>query len=240
MQQVFDFMEWDSEFFGFKVAKIPNNSIANNPCIILEDLYRNNINLCYYSSNTQLNDPIYKNKFYDIKLVVKRVPIVKHISKVTPFHDNITFYNKSFPDEDLIRLAQSAGKQGRFGNDSNIPKSKYEELFKNWIINSVNGQMASDILVYKVDGKIVGFTSLKIDKGIGYAPLFAVDREFEGKGVSFALMRAAETTFIKKGVKKVLSGTQEINKKAVKVYERYGFKILEPEYVYHLWKKDTE
>ena len=130
-----------------------------------------------------------------------------------------------------------AGENGRFGNDPSIPKEIYRELFKCWIRNSVKKVIADEVLVYKVDEEIVGFATIKVEGDKGYAPLLAVKREYEGKGVSFALMRAIETRLIENNCKYVLSGTQEINKKALATFKRYGLKPQPAEFIYHLWRK---
>jgi len=178
-----------------------------------------------------------KSDIYKIKFIIKRIPLEKINLIHTPFHQNIELYKEDYVDEALIRLAQRAGRQGRFGNDTNISDTLCDEIFKNWMINSVNKKMASHILVYKVANKIVGFATIDIRGGKGYTPLFAVDQKFEGKGISFALMRAVETILKEEGCPIAVGGTQELNQKALRVYQRYGLIPQEPEYVYHLWKK---
>jgi ribosomal protein S18 acetylase RimI-like enzyme len=97
--------------------------------------------------------------------------------------------------------------------------------------------LATDVLVYRVNGKIIGFITIKVDGKKGSAPLLAVNIDYEGIGVSFALMRAAETVLVKHGCTSVLGGTQDLNQKTLKITERYGFKFQKIEYVYHLWNK---
>ncbi|TQI70402.1 hypothetical protein JM79_1312 [Gramella sp. Hel_I_59] len=238
MEKNYEIVSWDTNFFGFKVARLQANIIEkDNGSEQLKDMYSNEVKLAYYVGKSPLNENILNNDFFNIHLVITRVPIVKDLSAIDYSHDKIFSYPVSYPDEELIKLSQLAGAQGRFGKDPNISEQECNDIFKNWIINSVNREMASDVLVYKEDGKIVGFSTLQVGNGIGYAPLFAVAREYEGKGISFALMKAAESVMFAKGVTKVLSGTQNLNKKALAIYKRYGFEIKEPEYVYHFWRK---
>jgi hypothetical protein len=237
MKKDFKILEWDSNFFDFPIAKIEDNILTNNNYLkILDELFTENIQLAYYSSKIPFVEQI-DNLLYDIFPIIKRIPIIKHLNNASKINNKISLYTEEYPEEDLIKLAQLAGKQGRFGKDHNIPKSKCDELFKIWIINSVNKKIADEVYVYREGNKIVGFSTMKIVDGIGYAPLFAVDRNYEGKGISFALMSAMENIFIDKKCSIVLSDTQEMNKKALKIYERYGFKFNPPEFVYHLWKK---
>jgi len=238
MSKNYKIVSWDTTFFGFKVARLEANIIERQTgSDQLKFMYTDDIQLAYYVGKSPIDDNILSNDFFDIHLVITRVPIVKDLSAIDYNHDKIYSYSESYPDDELIKLSQLAGAQGRFGKDPNISKDDCNDIFKNWIINSVNRKMASDVLVYKEDGKIVGFSTLQIENGVGYAPLFAVAREYEGKGISFALMKAAESVMFAKGVTKVLSGTQNLNKKALAIYKRYGFEIQEPEYVYHFWRK---
>ena len=237
MSNYYKILNWDTQFFDFKVVEIKKDIFTDfNMKEVLEDLDNDQVKLGYYTSSKFLKDV--RSDVYEIKFIIKRIPLEKKILTHKPFHDHIELYNEVSVDEALIRLAQLAGRQGRFGNDINISDTLCDEIFKNWMINSVNKKMASHILVYKVASKIVGFASIDIRNGKGYTPLFAVDRDFEGRGVSFALMRAAETVLYEEGCPIAVGGTQELNQKALKVYQRYGLIPQEPEYVYHIWKKD--
>lgn len=237
MSNYYKILNWDTQFFDFKVVEIKKDIFTDcNMKEVLEDLADDQVKLGYYTSSNFLKDV--KSDVYEIKFIIKRIPLEKKILTHKPFHDHIELYEEVHVDENLIRLAQLAGRQGRFGNDINISDTLCDEIFKNWMINSVNKKMASHILVYKVAEKIVGFATIDIREGKGYTPLFAVDRKFEGMGVSFALMRAVETILFEEGCPIAVGGTQELNQKALKVYQRYGLIPQEPEYVYHIWNKD--
>lgn len=237
MEENFKILEWDTKFFGFKVAKVIDDLTQQkhyNPFTIL---HSQDIRLAFHNSKQPILPDYLHNDLYDGKLVIKRIPITKKLNTPGAIHRKVYFYEKEYPDKDLIALAQLAGSQGRFGNDPNISAEKCNTLFKIWIENSVKKEMADEVLVYKEEGRILGFATLKIEKENAYAPLFAVQREFEGKGVSFALMNAVETIAARKGAETLMSGTQEKNLKALKVYERFGMVPGTPEYVYHFWKK---
>ena len=237
MERNFEILKWDTEFFGFKVAKVVDNLTEKKQYNPFEFLSSQDVRLAFHNSKQPIAPSYLHNDFYDVKLVIKRIPITKKLKNAAGIHEKVDFYQKEYPEEDLIALAQLAGSQGRFGNDSNIPLEKCNALFKVWIENSVKKTMADEVLVYKEQNKILGFATVKIEKKIAYAPLFAVQREFEGKGVSFALMNAVETIAARKGAEILMSGTQEKNLKALKVYERFGMVPGKPEYVYHFWKK---
>ena len=237
MENKFEKLDWDTDFFGFKVVKIEDNCLNEDPQEFFKELYLGDVHLAYYTSTKSFSAEVIDNQYYHIELVSKRVPILKEMTNKTEIHKNISFYNEPAPSEDLVSLALLAGRQGRFGQDPRILENTYRNLFRNWITNSVNKNIADEVLVYRDKGKIVGFATIKVAGDKGYAPLLAVDRDHEGQGVSFALMRAIETRLIENNCTYVLSGTQEINKKALATFRRYGLRPQAPQYVYHLWRK---
>jgi GNAT superfamily N-acetyltransferase len=238
MQESYKILDWDTNFFQYKVAEITKDILSAIPDIenILQSLSDEKVKLAYYTSNTELDTNLSSD--YQIDLIINRVPLEKKVIKEFSFHKNISLYTENYPDPSLIELAQLAGRQGRFGLDPKISSEECDGIFKNWIINSVNKKMASHTLVYREESEIVGFATIDIRDGKGYTPLFAVKRKFEGKGISFALMRAIETVLKEEGCPIAVGGTQILNKKALKVYERYGLVPQKPEYIYHLWHKN--
>ena len=236
MPENFEVLEWDSNFFGFLVAMIGKNNLnSENQERLFEELAENDIKLGYYFSNTPLESEIFSEDF-NILLVDKKVPLVKKITK-QEFHPKVSIYEGDYPNENLIRLAQQAGIHTRFNIDPNIPRSKYQELFKIWIEKSVTGERATDVLVYKQNNEIIGFATIQLQKKGPYVSLLAVQKEYEGKGVSFALMNTIENILINRGHSQLFGATQLDNRKAMVVYRRYGSIPQPVEYIYHIWRK---
>jgi len=235
MKEKFRILDWDSSFFEFKVGQVDNDQSLTPD--FLKHLDNNQLQLCYYLSNKKLSKDSLVNDYYKIERILTRIPIVKRIGNWTEIHEKITSYRARTPTAELYDLARLSGSLGRFAQDPNIPEYKYHDLFNNWIENSVKRKIADEVLVYKEKGKIIGFVTLKWDGENGYGPLLAVNREFEGKGVAFALMRAIETKLLENNCKYFISGTQKDNRKALTIFKRFGFELQSAEYVYHLWRK---
>lgn len=236
MKDKFKILNWDSNFFGFKVAEIEENFLSQGNDQILQKLAQEeDVSLVYYSTHQPLKE--IENSFYSFTLVNKRVPIFKKLSGKPSIHPKISFFQGSSPETELFEMVLRAGVYSRFRMDPNIPKEKSDELYRIWLIKSIEGKLASKVLVYREAGKIVGFATLVIEQPIGKAPLFAVSRKFEGKGVSFALMNAVDAVFLDHGCTCYESATQYENRPALKIFERHGFELKPLNYVYHLWKK---
>lgn len=239
MASTFQILPRDSDFFQCKVGRISDNKLTLNETTIEEELklmFDEGVTLAYYYSDTPLPKN-FTSKYYDLRLVDEKITLSKPLNNEAYIHPNITLYQESFPNRDLISLAQLAGKYTRFNLDSNISPEKYNQLFKNWIIESVKGNMASHVLVYKIDTKIVGFATIKKGTGLPQISLLAVDPEFEGKGISFALLLAVEKILLDEGFKCFSGAAHSKNVKALAVYYRHGPEDQKIEYGYHLWRK---
>ncbi|MCZ2845607.1 MAG: GNAT family N-acetyltransferase [Candidatus Bathyarchaeota archaeon] len=237
MSEFLQVLDWDSEFFGIKVASIEKNIFGTGRgSSVLQKMKLEGIDLCYCYSDSPIDVDEFSEEF-KIILVDEKVPLIKTLNRNAVTHPKIKVYDKNFPDDNLIKLALRAGEQSRFKVDPNIPNAKSDELFKIWIEKSVQKELATDVLVYREGTNIIGFITVQIKGGKPYASLLAVQKEYEGKGVSFALMNAVENMLTTKGFSHIYSSTQLSNKKALLIYSRQGLELQDPIFVYHIWKK---
>ena len=83
-----------------------------------------------------------------------------------------------------------------------------------------------DVLIAEVDDEVVGYmcTRLYYDYSIGHVANMAVEREFQGRGVGKALMRAALDHFRNCGMRYARIETLEENYKGRNFYPAFGFK----------------
>lgn len=238
MQDHFKILEWDSKFFDVKTAQIKKNLLLRkNREEYLDTMAAANVELAYYKSDSPLNKDL--ESPYFIQLVSKKVSLKKKLSSSFPLHENVHFYDDPVPSRELIDLAHRAANFSRFLSDAHINCEKVKELYEIWITKSVQKEMASAVLVYKDNDEIKGFVTLLMNAPQGQTPLFAVSRDSEGKGVSFALMRAADSVLYESGCTYYTSATQADNKAAVTVFKRHGCEIGPVEFFYHLWKKGS-
>lgn len=231
-------LTWDSNYFGLNVVEISKlNDILYSPSKIISKLSDHNVDLAYCKSPKIIENT--QNAQYHFQYVLKRLPLFQEIKENAPFHPKVSEYKKKGEvDRNLIKLAQLTGRVGRFGNDPNVSSRQCDEIFKSLIVNSIEGDLASDILVYRENEEIVGFCTIKIDDDEGYIPIIGVFPEYAGSGVGFSLMKAIETYLYNKGCKYAIGGTQDFNEQAIKAFVRFGMSLGEPEYVYHIWNKN--
>jgi len=229
MQNDFEILQWDSDFFNFKVAKINNGVLLNDA--FFEKLHHENVQLAYYSSKNKLTET--SNEYYTFGLVDEKVTFLKEIEQ-SPLIRNTESYSEKYPDKQLINLAIESGIYSRFNVDPKIGKKKFEELYTQWIIKSVSKEIADDVLVYKTGGKIAGFVTIGQKNGRADIGIIAVDKDYRGKGIGKTLMKTAENFYFNK-LKLIQVVTQGDNLPAIKLYEGCGYKIEKVEFLYHLW-----
>ena len=229
----FTHLEWDTNFFNYKVAEIKNQDILKPELeISLNYLKKQDYVLIYLFLDKEIEN---KLGSYILELVDTKITYVKSIKKTHFAIENINKYESDYPNIDLINLAIESGGYSRFNTDKNIKKCKFKELYKQWMINSVNKKIASDVLTYKEGNSIMGMVTLGEKNKRGDIGIIAVNKNYRGKKIATKLINAAEIYFEKKCFSEMQVVTQSINKPACKLYEKNDFKIDKIEYVYHIW-----
>lgn len=237
MTTSYDILEWDSEFFKYKVCRINDFPRSEEESIsFLAKLAEDEIRLAYYSSNEQLDFTEGISASFDILLIDRKTTFVKSLTSNSASNENIRTYIHSYPEDKLLKLSIESGVYSRFKVDEKIENERFEELYKLWIINSVNKKISKEVLVYYQEHEIAGFVTLGEKNNRADIGIIAVDSGFRGKGIGKALMVAAENWFLDEGYDSIQVVTQENNKPACGLYKSCGYDIESIENFYHLWK----
>lgn len=231
--QYFQLLSWDSDFFGFNVARI-NQFDDDSTVPLLEELYNEDVELAYYSASQEKNIPA--NPFYNVKMVDIKTTYIKKVGGKKVEVPMIISYTEKEPGEQLKRLSVQSGVYSRFNVDEQIGHEKFVSLYTQWIIQSVNKTIAEEVLVYHLNDTIAGFVTLGIKNNRADIGIIAVDEGFRGKGIGKALMLQGESYFVDKQ-EMIQVVTQGNNLPACKLYESCGYTIEKTEFFYHLWKK---
>lgn len=239
MNPDFQLLPWDSNFFGYKVARI------SKPLSEIEDLNNTlkslpkDITLCYLSSPKVIEDTSDQIDGFDLKYVDEKLTFIKELEpKYLQVSTHIHSYSADYPDSKLLDLAIQSGIHSRFHVDIRIGRDKFEKLYRRWMINSVSREIAEEVLVYKVEEEIAGMITLGEKNERSDIGIIAVDTQYRGKGVGKELMHAAENWSLAKGRKVMQVLTQGANKTACNFYKRQGYGIGKVEHFYHIWRKE--
>lgn len=226
-----EILNWDSDFFGFKVGRIVINDIRSE--VIINDityLKEKGCALIYLISPEPLD--IRYSGAQDINLVdIKRSYILEK-PKIIPVRNIVRAYTGN--SEVLYNLAFQAGEHSRFKVDKNITDNDFKRLYRLWIDNSLSKDFADYTLVINSKDNPMGFITAKIKNHELSIGLFATNAEYRGRGIGTSLIQS----IINEGALKELAievTTQASNKTACKFYENKGFKLNSEEYIYHVW-----
>lgn len=229
----FKLLKWDSDFFGFKVGEIQGKINSYDSLDAL--LTTNQSKLTYYSSDNKISEALISQSIYNIDLVDRKSVYSKSINYRVKIDDSVSTYKQDHIEEKLLDLAVQSGKYSRFNVDMRIEHTKFIDLYHTWITNSVNGQLALAVLVYRQNDEILGFVTIGEKEGIANIGLIAVDTENRGLGIGKKLMESAENWSANHNYSHIQIVTQADNVAASGLYCKLGYKLEFVEYFHHIW-----
>lgn len=214
-----ELLEWDSNFFGYRIGKI-NHSYKN--AFLPNDIEFSRFDLVYIFSDYILET---KYNLVDIKVTFEKITEIKY------FDNNINFFDSTLHSySELLELAYLSGHDSRFLKDSFFGENAFKKLYKTWLDKSIESPDI-DILVCIKDTKIIGFVTFKKGKDSSNIELIAVTPEARGEGLGKKLIDAVEAKLKPNTLLTV--PTQETNIKACSFYLKSGFKIKNKIFIYH-------
>lgn len=235
----FEILKFDSELFGFKVAKIlPSRLSITKLKSILAKLRSHNVRLVYWqAANTSKKSQKAIQKLHGF-LASHQIRYLVNLKKITlgKYNDPIIkIYRRKTPTTEMKKLAVTIGEPSRFGVDPQMPRKLLHKMYHAWIKNSVNGQIADKVLVIKNKKIIIGMITLGHKNKRGDIGLTAINQKFQGKNFGTKLVQAAQRYFIKKGYTQAQVVTQKTNISACKLYAKCGFRPENIDNFYHFW-----
>lgn len=230
-------LDWDTNFFGFSVAKILPTTLST-PTLqqLLKKLKDRDFHLVYWA--TPFQDMTVVAQDCGGRLVDKKMTYHIDLTTLPPNQlptNPVVEYTQLTASEDLISLSIQAGLYSRFRLDPQMDQQKFRELYTQWVVNSCNKKLAKAVLVIRDHEQCVAMVTVGEKNGLGDIGLVAVAEQQRGKGYGSALIRAALTWFVQHGYNTSQVVTQGDNVAACKLYEKCGYRQTNLEYFYHFW-----
>lgn len=151
--------------------------------------------------------------------------------------------------ETLIELARTvyATTQDRFHADPHLSSKASSELYAEWVRNSCSGQLADHVSVAEVNGKPVGYSTLKYfgdfeghcNVRIAQLGLGAMSPECRGSGLATDILIHHLEWLNQRHADYCLVGTQCNNIPPQRVWLRLGFKPATTWLTLHFWTDDS-
>ena len=236
----FSLLEWDSKFFGYKIARIwVSNDGKAQIAQTIRMLKSKGFKLAYIFVSPEDNTSNDSVKACAGQLVDEKVTYSYSLNEQVLYRVNncVVGYNEDIVSSELLKLTLQSGTYSRFRIDTNFKNSEYENLYTEWIKKSVTKEIADRVLVYKEEDHILGFITVRISGGQGSIGLLAVDEKSRGKSIGKKLLTSSFEYFHDNNIARIEVVTQWGNQNACRFYEACGFNLSEIVNVYHLWIK---
>lgn len=235
MSDNYEILKWDTDFFGYPVARIQGSDLALNELQrILADM-KGKVKLVYYASAFLLEGADDLLSEFNGQLVDQKITFYKATAIASEPNPNIVEYQNEMNKEELVNLSIASGIYSRYKIDRNVGELKYRALYKEWMLNSINHTLAKKVLVYAVDNEALGAVTLAIKHNVVEIGVIAVKETKRGLGIGKSLMGAADSFAIANKLPGICVITQGANKPACALYTGKGYEIKKVEYFYHFW-----
>jgi dTDP-4-amino-4,6-dideoxy-D-galactose acyltransferase len=230
-------LDWDTEFFGLKVARLDDPGLVGATLApIIAELRDQGVKLVYWSSNQELEDGVARQ--LGATLVDAKTTFVADLrdpGMTEPTKARVEAWTATAASEELEQLAIQAGEFSRFALDPRIGRERFEALYRLWIQGSVARKLATEVLVIRETDRLAGFVTVGQRGGRGEIGLIAVDADFRVRGFGRTLVRAAQRRSLIEGHTTGQVVTQGANVAACDLYVACGYAVERVEHVYHFW-----
>lgn len=239
MSELYQFLNWDSNFFGLRIAKV-NKPQLDPPGMaeILSWCEQNSIDCLYLLADSTDQESIRLAEDNHFRLVDLRMSMLCQVDSSTdaqlPTYD---FTIRPAQSQDINRLrsiARSSFTLTRFYSDGCFPREKCDDLYDVWVTRSCEG-FADQVLVAIYNGVPQGFITLHLKPEAGEIGIIGVSQETRGLGIGKALVESALSWYHNQGIRQVTVATQGKNYQAQNFFQHNGFDVYNMHIWYHKW-----
>lgn len=237
MENCTKILDWDSNFFCKKVAKIDINvwdeDYLNSHLATYKAL---DFDLVYIFLSGEIFLPKSIQSLYNCHLVDCKMIYNTFIEK-TEYNLSPSIVDYKGDASVLYDLALQAGVDSRYKSDPYFERDDFERLYKAWIDNSVQRAIADKIFVFQEQKSIHGFVTVKIRDNESSIGLIATDVRCRGAGIGSMLLSVVKKYAGDSNASCLNVATQKENTGACSFYEKNGFYLESQMNVYHAWLK---
>jgi dTDP-4-amino-4,6-dideoxy-D-galactose acyltransferase len=226
-------LEWDSRFFGMRVAQITVAGAVDSHDL-LECLERSDAEVICVFLPTETAEQ-YRSvlegssgKFYD-----RKVTFGKQVDPAFAAWDPSIVETTTESDE-LLQLAYASGHLSRFFLDPGFNRH-FKALYGEWIRKALR-EDDSKVFTLSDSRRMLGMVSVSVENGIGKIGLMAIDKDSRGAGLGMRLVKQCEAHYDSINASACSVVTQKDNIGACRLYQRAGYVIANEQDIWHVWK----
>jgi len=228
------YLPWDSEFFGVRIARYLPEELTSESLAALMDWQRTQaMNCLYFLADPNQAKSLRLAEANNFHLTDLRITLEKSGDIVQEMPASIRPFKES--DRAALRdIARVSHRDTRFYFDGHFLPERCDALYETWIDRSVDGY-ADATLVAEVEDNAAGYITCHRDALEGRIGLVGVHSEYQGRSLGQSLVKASLSWFSAAGFKKVSVVTQGRNIRAQRLYQRCGFVTRSVQLWYHWW-----
>jgi len=233
------FCHWDSVHFGLRIGRVlPTTLDAELSKEALDWANESSLNCLYLLLDSRDATGIRLANESGYRIVDVRVTLSAKLANLGEIPGAVREANTN--DLPYLReLAKRSHRSSRFYADGNFSEIACDELFATWIERSVRErEFAGVVFVPLLEGdRPGGYITCAVKNGMGEIGLIAVDKTASRSGLGTALLATSAKWFREQGLEHVSVVTQGSNIPALRMYERFGFRIESTQLWFHWWRK---
>jgi len=241
-QQYYNVLDWDSRFFGRKIARWSSGQfLPTDADAALEQGRQEGVECVYCLISGEEQRSIRNAGGYGLTLVDVRLTFFINLGEWTEsVRRGCETRSATTGDVPALKaIAAVSHEQSRFYADGHFSSSLCSLFYQIWIEKSCAGR-SERVLVAVVDGVPVGYVTCdRGEGGVGQIGLLAVSEKVRGRGIGRQLIQDALAWFHAVGVGEVRVVTQGANCTAQRAYQSAGFRSQALELWYHWWLLET-
>lgn len=238
-----EFLEWDSAFFGKRIARLNLHTLEPDTLKQAFQWCREESIDCLYflaeSNDPQTIQLTELNRFHlvEVRYILERS--LKNWDPDTRLHDAMDVLIREPKPEDieiLQNIARTSYVDSRFYFDPHFPEEKWGDYYATWVKKSCSGG-ADLALVAEKEGQVVGYITGTVDReqNQGIYELTGVKMSERRSGVGQELFRSGLDWYVQHGVDYLWVATQGRNIATQRMIQRHNFLSKSCRLYYHKW-----
>jgi dTDP-4-amino-4,6-dideoxy-D-galactose acyltransferase len=245
MSPACELLEWDTAFFGRRIARVVGDRLDEGGArAAVEWCRRERIDCLYFLTDAADVESVATAEHHgfgmkDVRLTYKRRLSPFQIEPSPPCPPGVRMRVSRADDVGALEaLSDGNYTESRFYFDRRFSRESVSLMYKLWIRNSVLGE-ADRVWVLEWNDRPAGFiTCHLLDDRTGQCRLGGLHPDLRGKGLGRLLYDTALRWFADQGVETVIYVTQARNVQAQRLFQRLGFLSDSTQVWYHKWFDD--